>query len=113
MALDQIRRCRDNGIRVAAWTFDELCGRDGGFLSGLDALGQTYVAEVPCDFTGWVRPPRVLLRPTAWELKRPGKRRGFPRLAVTTAPPSEVRHLAAKSNVFRGQEWRPFHMKGS
>jgi len=113
IALDQIRRCLDNGIRVAAWTFDELYGRDGGFLSGLDALGQTYVAEVPCDFTGWVRPPRVLLRPTAWELKQPGKRRRFPRLAVTAAPPSEVRHLATKSSVFRSQKWQPFHIKDS
>ena len=32
MALDQIGRCLGNGIRVAAWTFDELYGRDGGFL---------------------------------------------------------------------------------
>ena len=113
IALNQIRRCLDNGIRVAAWTFDELYGRDGGFLSGLDALGQTYVAEVPSNFTGWVRSPRVLLRPTAWELKQPGKRRGFPRLAVTAAPPSEVRHLAAKSSVFRSRKWQPFHIKDS
>jgi len=113
MALDQIRRCLANGVRVAAWTFDELYGRDGGFLNGLDALGQSYVAEVPRDFTGWVRPPRVLLRPTAWELKQPGKRRGFPRLAATAAPPSEVRHLVTKSSVFRGQRWRPFHIKDS
>ncbi len=113
IALDQIRRCLDNGTRVAAWTFDELYGRDGGFLSGLDALGQTYVAEVPCDFTGWVRSPRVLLRPTAWELAKPGKRRGFPRLAATAAPPSEMRHLATKSSVFRNQQWQPFHIKDS
>jgi len=113
IALDQIRRCLGNGIRVAAWTFDEFYGRDGGFLNGLDALGQTYVAEVPSNFTGWVRSPRVLLRPTAWELKQPGKRRGFPRLAVTAAPPSEVRHLVAKSSVFRNQKWQSFHIKDS
>lgn len=113
IALDQIRRCLRNGIRVAAWTFDELYGRDGNFLSGLDPLGQTYVAEVPSDFTGWVRSPRVLLRPTAWELKQPGKHRRFPRLAVTAAPPSEVRHLVAKSSVFRKQTWQRFHIKDS
>ncbi len=113
MALDQIHRCLENGIRVAAWTFDELYGRDGGFLSGLDALGQTYVAEVPCDFTGWVRPPSVLLRPTAWELRQPGRRRRFPRLAVTAASPSEVRHLVTKSSVFRHQKWQRFHIKDS
>ncbi len=113
IALDQIRRCLSHGIRVAAWTFDELYGRDGGFLSGLDALGQTYVAEVPSNFTGWVRAPRVLLRPRAWERKQPGKRRRFPRLAVTAASPSEVRHLVTKSSVFRDQKWQRFHIKDS
>ncbi len=111
IALNQIGRCLGNGIRVAAWTFDELYGRDGGFLSGLDALGQTYVAEVPSDFTGWVRAPRVLLRPTAWELRQPGKRRRFPRLATTAAPPSEVRHLLHRSKVFTKQKWQRFHIK--
>ena len=111
IALDQIRRCLGNGVRVAAWTFDELYGRDGAFLSGLDALGQTYVAEVPSDFTGWVRAPRVLLRPTAWELKQPGKHRRFPRLAVTAAGPSEVRHLLHHSKVFTQQKWQRFHIK--
>ena len=111
IALEQIRRCLGNGIRVAAWTFDEFYGRDGGFLNGLDALGQSYVAEVPGNFTGWVRVPRVLLRPTAWELKQPGKRRRFPRLAVTAAPRSEVRHLLIRSTVFTKQKWRGFHIK--
>ncbi len=27
IAIDQVRQCLDKGIRVAAWTFDELCGR--------------------------------------------------------------------------------------
>lgn len=111
IALDQIARCLGNGIRVAAWTFDEFYGRDGSFLSGLDALGQTYVAEVPCDFTGWVRSPRILLRPTTWELRQPGKHRRFPRLAVTAAAPSEVRDLLHHSKVFTGQRWRRFHIK--
>ena len=113
IALDQIRRCLSNGIRVAAWTFDELYGRDGSFLSGLDALGQTYGAEVPSDFTGWVCSPRVLLRPTACELRQPGRRRRFPRLAVTAASPSEVRNLGTKSSVFRSRKWQPFHIKDS
>ena len=80
-------------------------------MSGLDALGQTYVGEVPSDFTGWVRSPRVLLRPTAWELKQPGKHRRFPRLAVTASPPSEVRHLRHYSTVFTKQKWQRFHIK--
>lgn len=113
IALDQMARCLGNGVRVAAWTFDEFYGRDGAFLSGLDALGQTYVAEVPCDFTGWVRAPRLLLRPTTWELRQPGKPRRFPRLAVTAAAPSEVRHLRSHSKVFTRQRWQRFHIKES
>ena len=123
IALDQIARGLANGVRVAAWTFDlpvrvrtqtgEFYGRDGAFLSGLDSLGQSYVAEVPSDFTGWVRLPRILLRPTAWELRKPGKLRRFPRLAVTAAPPSEVRRLLHHSTAFTRQEWRAFHIKDS
>lgn len=113
IALAQIGRCLDNGVRVSAWTFDEFYGRDGEFLSGLDALGQTYVGEVPCNFTGWVRAPRVLLRPTSWELREPGKSRRFPRLASTAAPPSEVRHLVKSSSVFSRQRQQRFHIKDS
>ena len=69
------------------------------------------MAEVHSDFTGWVRAPRVLLRPTAWELKQPGKCRRFSRLAATAAPPSEVRHLLHHSKVFTQQKWRRFHIK--
>lgn len=53
IALAQIERALDNGIRVAAWTFDEFYGRDGEFLEGLESLGQNYVGEVPSTFTGW------------------------------------------------------------
>lgn len=71
------------------------------------------VAQVPYDFTGWVRPPTVLLRPMAWELCQPGRRRRFPRLTVTPAPPSEVRHLITNSPVFRNRKWQRFHLKDS
>ena len=60
IALDQIRRSLSNGIRVAAWTFDEWYGRDREFLDGLDALGQSYVGEVPVTFTGWSHQPQIL-----------------------------------------------------
>jgi hypothetical protein len=45
---------------VAAWTFDELYGRDGKFLDGLPQRGQTFVAEVPVDFHGWMQKPNIL-----------------------------------------------------
>ena len=78
IALEQIGRALRNGIRVAAWTFDELYGRDRDFLDGLDAMGQNYVGEVPSDFTGWLRPPKLLHRPTPQEKRKGGEKRAHP-----------------------------------
>ena len=111
IALAQIQRALGNGVRVAAWTFDEFYGRDGEFLDGLEALGQNYVGEVPCTFTGWLREPEVLIRPTPEALRNPGRTPRFPRLAKKTPPPSEVRNLATCSRVFQQQPWRRLHIK--
>ena len=53
-------RARGNGIRVKAWTFDELYGRDGQFLDGLDERGEAFVGEVPPHFHVWLWKPIVL-----------------------------------------------------
>jgi SRSO17 transposase len=109
--LEQIKRALGNGIRVAAWTFDELYGGSYDFLDGLDRFGQTYVAEVPCTFCGWVKEPAVLVRPTPQEMRRKGKKRRFPRLSATAAPVSEVRNLLNHSPAFGAQAWTPVHIK--
>jgi SRSO17 transposase len=111
IALEQIKRALGNGIRVAAWTFDELYGSSYDFLDGLDRLGQTYVAEVPCTFCGWAKEPALLYRPTPQEMRRKGRQRRFPRLSKTAAPVSEVRNLLAHSPAFHGQSWTPIHIK--
>ena len=111
IALEQIKRALGNGIRVAAWTFDELYGGSYDFLDGLDRLGQTYVAEVPRTFCGWAKEPTVLLRPTPQEMHRKGAKRRFPRLAATAAAVSEVRNLLKHSPAFTGQAWTPIHIK--
>jgi len=111
MALSQIKRALGNGIRVAAWTFDEYYGGCYGFLDGLDALGQTYVAEVPCDFHGWATSPKVLYRATPQEMRRGGRKRRVPRLAKTAAKTSDVRDLLIYSPAFQGQPWTPIHVK--
>lgn len=111
IALAQIRRALRNGIRVAAWTFDEHYGQSYAFLDGLDALGQTYVAEVPCNFRGWAVAPRVLYRATPQEMRQKGRKRRYPRLAKTAAKTSEVRNLLNHSAAFTGQSWTPIHVK--
>ena len=111
MALAQIQRALGNGIRVAAWTFDEHYAQSYAFLDGLEALGQTYVAEVPCDFHGWAVPPKILYRATPQEMRQQGRKRRYPRLAKTAAKTSEVRDLLKHSPSFTGQSWTPMHIK--
>lgn len=111
IALAQIQRALRNGIRVAAWTFDEHYGQSYEFLDGLDGLGQTYVAEVPCTFHGWAQCPKVLYRATPHEMRRKDRRRRFPRLAKTAPKASEVRNLLNHSPAFTSQSWLPIHIK--
>lgn len=111
MALDQIRRALRNGVRVAAWTFDEHYGESYEFLDGLEALGQTYVAEVPRRFHGWATTPKLLYRATPQEMRQRGSRRRYPRLAKTAAPTSEVADLFRSSPAFRNQPWTVIHIK--
>ena len=111
IALAQVRRALGNGIRVAAWTFDEHYGQSYDFLDGLDGLGQTYVAEVPRTFCGWVKEPAVLVRPTPQEMRRKRKKRRFPRLSATAAPVSEAQNLLIHSPAFQRQPWTLIHIK--
>lgn len=109
IALEQIDRTLGNGVYVAAWTFDELYGRDGRFLDGLHERRQVFVAEVPQDFHGWVREPLVLHSGPKTSKKR-GRQRKYPRVA-RHCPSSEVRNLVKHSPVFRNQAWQPYRIK--
>lgn len=60
IGLELVDRALGHGVRVQAWTFDEAYGRDTAFLDGLETRGQVFVGEVPTDFHGWVRKPKVL-----------------------------------------------------
>lgn len=97
-----------NGVRVSAWTFDELYGRDGKFLNGLEARRQVFVGEIPVDFHGWVRQPKILHEgPKTTPTGRPKQ---YPRLAQGYHS-SEVRNLAQHSPVFRKQAWQRYRIK--
>ena len=113
IALEQVSRSMQNGIRVFAWTFDEWYGRDGEFLDGLEARGQNYVGQVPSDFSGWLYEPEILVSPTAQERYKRGPKRHFPRLARKALAASELRNLLAYSRVFQRQKWEKFHIKDS
>jgi len=89
IGLELIDRALGNGVHVAAWTFDELYGRDGKFLDGLEERQQTFVGEIPMDFHGWVQKPRIL-RSGPKKSKKRGRGKEYPRLA-RRRPSCEVR----------------------
>ena len=97
-----------NGIRVFAWTFDELYGRNGPFLDALEARRQVFVGEIPVDFHGWARKPKVLAERR--ENKGSGRPKQYPRLAKGYHS-SEVRIFARHSPVFRKQSWQRYRVK--
>ena len=108
-ALAQIDQAVANGVRVSAWTFDELYGRDGKFLDGLASRGQAFVGEIPGTFHGWLKKPAVL-RKGRKKRRKGGRPKGYPRLA-RGRPSCEVRNLAKYSPVFREQTWQPYRIK--
>jgi SRSO17 transposase len=66
IALTLLDRVRAAGrVRFDWLTFDEGYGRDGAFLSQLEAAGQHYVAEVPFNTTVWPADVRQPDRPDA------------------------------------------------
>ena len=111
IAQEQIERALGHGIRVAAWTFDEVYGRDSKFLDFLRARDQHFVADVPVTFHGWVRTPEVLRQPPP-NAPRRGRRKKYPRLG-RRIPSCEVQNLVNYSPVFRDQPWQRFHIKDS
>ena len=104
-----MKRALGNGIRVAAWNFDEFYGRNGPFLDGLEKLDQVFVGEVPTNFHGWLQKPKVRRRGPRG---RNGRPKTYPRL--TRRPRScEVQNLLKYSPVFRGQSWQRYHIKNT
>jgi SRSO17 transposase len=111
IALEQVTRALNNGVRFSALTFDELYGRSGPFLDGLDALDQRYVGEIPSDAVGWLDKPRILETPKPSEKHKKGRKRRYPRLAKNARHACEVRNLVTYSPVFRQQAWQRFRIK--
>lgn len=108
IALDLIDHSRSNGVSPAAWTFDELYGRDSKFLDGLEQRALDFVGEIPSSFHGWLVKPRVI-QPRR---KQAGRGRPEARKRVAKRRPScEVRNLVSYSPVFQRQAWQRYRIK--
>lgn len=91
-----------------AWNADELYGRDGNFLDGLDQRGEAYVVEIPPNAHVWMSKPKVLKKPPRNAVGRPKK---YPRLRKREQQPGEVQNLARYSPAFRNQTAQRYRIK--
>lgn len=103
-----IDRTKANGIEVLAWTADELYGRDGTFLDGLDEREEAFVVEIPPNAHVWLTKPTVLKKPPQ---NGPGRPKKYPRLRKRDQQPSEVQNLAKYSPAFREQPPERYRIK--
>ena len=107
IALGLVDRAEAHGVQVAAYTFDEGYGRDSAFLDGLEERGHVFVGEVPTNFHGWVRKPRVLRHGPSGGRSRKKK---YPR-RTRRPPSSEVQNLVRYSPQFSEQRWQRYRIK--
>jgi len=107
IALDLIDRAKSNGIEVMAWTADELYGRDGPFLDGLDQRGEAFVVEVPPNAHVWLSKPKVLRK----RPKNSRRQKKYPRLRKREQKLSEVQDLAKYSPAFHQQTPQRYRTK--
>lgn len=107
IALELYDRAVAHGVHFAWLTFDEWYGGKPPFLRALNARGQKFVAEIPKDFTAWIKPPLVTTRP--FHRKQRGRGRKIPRLVAGSRPAQTVEHLAQSHPALaaqRRQTWR-------
>jgi SRSO17 transposase len=108
IALELYDRAVGNGLHFEWLTFDEWYGGKPGFLRGLSARGQYFVGEVPRNFVGWLKPPRVVTR--AFRRHGRGRGRKVPRLASGSSPARRIDELL-KQPELRDQPWQRWRVK--
>jgi len=108
IALELLDRARGNGVVFDWLTFDEGYGGKPEFLRELASRGETFVAEVPRTFTGWIREPRVTQRPFR---RGRGRGRKTPRLCADSRRTISVENMLKYSPELRDPPWVRYHVK--
>jgi SRSO17 transposase len=108
IALELYDRAVANGLSFAWLTFDEGYGGKPDCLRGLTARGQRFVGEIPRNFTGWIKAPRVVTR--AYHARRQGRGRRVPRLASGSPRAKAVAELMNDA-AMRDQPWEGWRVK--
>jgi SRSO17 transposase len=120
IALELIDRARRNGVHLGWLTFDAGYGMHSTFLHALEERGVLYVGEVPGHFTGWTKPPPVMLKEHASVRRKTengeviGRPRVFPRPKVLPGDmhkAKSVENLVSHSPAFTRESWTAYHVK--
>lgn len=104
IALEMLGRSTANGMKFKWLTADEEYGRCSMFRQGVEALGMTYVVEIPCDTMGWTKMPRVIAPP-------PYTGRGRPNVRTHLAPSAPVGRRVDQLWKRGGPSWQMYHVK--
>jgi SRSO17 transposase len=108
IALGLYDRAIGNGLHFDWMTFDEGYGGKPEFLRGLSARAQKFVGEVPRNFMGWIKAPRVVTRPSHKHGR--GRGRKTPRIASGSPPSRRVDEMLDQDG-FRNQPWAKWRVK--
>ncbi len=108
IGLELYDRATGNGLHFDWMTFDEGYGSKPEFLRELSARNQRFVGEVPRNFMGWIKAPRVVTR--AFHKHGRGRGRKTPRLA-SGSPPSRRVDAMLDGDGFRSQPWVKWRVK--
>jgi SRSO17 transposase len=92
MALEQVKRSLGNGMRWDWIGFDEGYGGNPSFLLGLEAMGQTFIGEVPKNFHCFSGPPKYQSQQRPYVAK-------------------EARNLVAHGKAFAGKGWKTYRVR--
>jgi SRSO17 transposase len=109
IALELYDRAAANGVTFRYLTFDEGYGGKPEFLREVQRRGQTYVAEVPRSFTGWLTAPETTDRP--YHRDGRGRGRATPRLCAGSSAARSVEYHLNWSAAFQDQAWTPWRIK--
>ena len=108
IALELYDRATGNGLHFDWMTFDEGYGSKPEFLRELSARNQKFVGEVPRNFMGWIKAPRVVTR--TYRKHGRGRGRKTPRLA-SGSPPARRVDAMLDADGFGDQPWVRWRVK--
>ena len=108
LGLELHDRATANDLHFDWMTFDEGYGSKPEFLRELSTRNQRFVGEVPRNFMGWIKAPRVVTR--VYHKHGRGRGRKTPRLASGSPPSRRVDELL-EADGFRNQPWVKWRVK--